>query len=474
MDYYSKYIKYKKKYLDLVAGSGVNGSVWGRNTKDDGSGVNGSVWGRNTKVAGSSVDGSGWVHTRAHDTPVRELKTSQGQPAPELKTSQGQPVPELKTSQGQPAPELKTSQDQPAPELKTSQGQPAPELKTSQGQPVPELKTSQGQPAPAQKSAQDIPAPELKTSQGQPAPEQTSKLFEESVGPPIEEISETYKHEEAIIIFYIKPTFMYLLNGTEKIENSDEIVPVNQKHIIPIKVDRFIPDNYTNINIRLSSCNNHIPNYRTRHDINSEQIPFNFFYEFSNNIPKSNNIICCYNYHPKTRKSDLQLGITESRKGTEKIYITASRGIYEEIGLYIPPEYIVKNSTLFILSTTHPVNLIIIDGSDFFNQPIDDDTDYEYKTNFGIDNINKFMSTYIESYNFKNKIKKVLILLHGNDKVNIINKIKNIDRSKVKYSLSDSKNEKELKEYLRISPYIINASDILHFFDRNRYNNTPI
>lgn len=240
-----------------------------------------------------------------------------------------------------------------------------------------------------------------------------------------------------------------------------------------------------NRNITLSTCNNHIPRYAQHIGNNNGTInvqPFDFTNIFNNHIGTNKYLICAGNnrstggYRP-----DLQLGITEKEKEDETIYETASRGIYEETGLYITKEYIQNhNYSYILLHRTNRVvryklgcHLIIIDGSTFFRE--NNLPNYNYHNNYikannaDLRNSNDVIQDALPP-NFENNIRNVHILLIGDDRLNIINKMNAIDSDAVATSLLPDPPNPDTStrdEYLQLSTIVLPTNNLLNLFTLN-------
>ena len=243
----------------------------------------------------------------------------------------------------------------------------------------------------------------------------------------------------------------------------------------PYLQDPYLEDPYLQERInKISQVNNHIPRYYNYFNINMKRIEKFNFRNIIDTINRNSHLICSsYN-----RDNDIQLGITETRKENENVYQTASRGIYEEIGLHIPVGYIQQHNQNFILlhrndngilSYRWAVHLIIINGDDFFNDGIANNNDQYASENNNrnvniIDDIKRFNDRIDIIRNIEeNNIRSVHILLYGTNLKNILIKFRTIKPSIICRNLRGATQ----REYINIDPVLIPTQDLYYLFLRN-------
>ena len=237
-----------------------------------------------------------------------------------------------------------------------------------------------------------------------------------------------------------------------------------------------IQDNYWNSiitknqsDIYLSSNNNHIIRYTQfiNQDLKLKQFDFN-------TIIDNNKFLFCIGNNNGNR-GDVQLGITETKKETDKnIYDTAARGIYEETGLNISSDYIKKNSQNFILlhkikndiKYNLAIDLIIIDGDGFFNGTNESNSIYNHSNSMDIETENNSIMNEIDI----KLITKTMILLYGSNHEDIIQKMLSINPQTVYDSLLE---EATKHEYASNYPVLIKTKNLKDLF-LNRADYTAI
>jgi hypothetical protein len=217
----------------------------------------------------------------------------------------------------------------------------------------------------------------------------------------------------------------------------------------------------------ISHVNNHIPRYRNYFNINDKRI-INFdFHNIIDTIDRNSYLVCSsYN-----TSNDIQLGITETRKVNENVYQTASRGIYEEIGLHIPVEYIQQHNQNFVLihrkvngklSYRWAVHLIIINGDDFFNDRIPNNNVYVSENH---NEVNRRRFNYRHDNIEENNIHSVHILLYGTDLDNIMFKFNTINPLIICQNFGVDDDTRQ--EYIDIDPVLIPTQNLYDLFFSN-------